>query len=95
MHKIQFCSLFKIAQNSLEKTVQKPSLDKSAGRIASTLLPPPPPEQVLSCEFYEVFNTNFFIEHLQSAAFGNVIIFHVFSGNFYFFTWLFLSEKII
>ena len=97
MRKIQFCSLFKIAQNSLEKTVQKPYLDKSAGRIASTLLPPPPPppEQVLSCEFYEVFNTNFFIEHLQSAAFGNVIIFHVFSGNFYFFTWLFLSEKII
>ena len=94
MRKIQFCSLFKIAQNSLEKTVQKPSLDKSAGRIASTLLPAPP-EQVLSCEFYEFFNTNFFIEHLQLAAFGNVIIFHVFSGNFYFFTWLFLSEKII
>ena len=43
MRKIQFCSLFKIAQKSLEKTVQKPSLDKSAGRIASTLLTPPPP----------------------------------------------------
>ena len=53
--------------------------DKFADLIASTLLKETP-AQVLSCEFYVIFNRTFFVEQLRTATIGNVIIFNVSSG---------------